>query len=333
MRRHGWREAMQRALYGPAGFYRTQAPAGHFRTSAHVTPAFAGALARLLELLDTALGYPAELDVVDIGAGRGELLVGLAGAVPARLRERLRLTAVELAPPPADLPDWITWAEVPPAGVTGLLLASEWLDNVPLDRAGRDGHGTARYEHTDGTLGDPLSTLDSDWLARWWPLAPGGRAELGQPRDLAWRAAVGTLRAGLALAIDYGHFASDRPPLGTLTGYRHGRQVPPVPDGTCDLTAQVAFDALATPASLITRQRDALAGLGVAGTRPPLALAGTDPAGYLRALADAGAGAELRDPAGLGRHLWLAEPIGAPAAALCQRLRDRYGWHDASHDQ
>jgi SAM-dependent MidA family methyltransferase len=144
-------------------------------------------------------------------------------------------------------------------------------------------------------------------------LAPGQVAEIGLPRDLAWRAAVSTVDRGLAMCVDYGHLKDDRPPLGTLTGYRYGRQVPPVPTGDCDLTAHVAFDALATPRSTVLRQRDALRALGVSGARPPLALASTDPAGYLRALAAAGAAAELTDPAGLGAHFWLLEPIGLPS--------------------
>jgi SAM-dependent MidA family methyltransferase len=165
-------------------------------------------------------------------------------------------------------------------------------------------------------------------LARWWPLSvPGTRAEIGRPRDEAWAGAVGTVEQGAALAVDYGHLASARPPLGTLTAFRNGREVPPVPDGSCDLTAHVAFDALAdahrswTPVALIgatnvqdrevlTTQRDALRALGLDGARPPLALARRDPAGYLRRLAAASSVAELTEPAGLGGHYWLLQPVG-----------------------
>ncbi|MEN3304136.1 MAG: hypothetical protein V7603_338 [Micromonosporaceae bacterium] len=309
---------MDRALYGPGGFYLTRAPGEHFRTSVHAAPLFAGALARLLERVDRALDHPDRLDVVDVGAGRGELLLALLGAVPAALAGRLRLTAVERAPRPRDLPASIGWRPSPPAPITGLLVATEWLDNVPLDVAALDDAATPRYVLTDDSLGDPLDGPDLAWLARWWPLSPGGRAEVGTPRDAAWAAAVSTVERGLALAVDYGHVREERPPLGTLTGYRGGRQVPPVPDGSCDLTAHVAFDAVAaaTAGSTLVRQRDALRALGVSGARPPLALAGTDPAGYLRALATAGAGAELTDPAGLGGHFWLLQPVGMPFPGL-----------------
>jgi SAM-dependent MidA family methyltransferase len=144
-------------------------------------------------------------------------------------------------------------------------------------------------------------------------LTPGGIAEIGLPRDQAWRSALSTVERGLALCVDYGHLRDSRPLLGTLTGYRYGRQVPPVPDGSCDLTAHVAFDALATPRSTVLRQRDALHALGVSGTRPPLAQAADDPVAYLRALGTATAAAELTDPSGLGAHFWLLEPIGIPS--------------------
>jgi SAM-dependent MidA family methyltransferase len=308
-----WKEAMRRALYAPgAGFYVSDGrPAEHFRTSVHASPLFAGALARLLDRVDAGLGRPEVLDVVDVGAGRGELLVELAFAVPGELRERLRLTAVELADRPASLPPDIGWRATVPDAVTGLLLATEWLDNVPLDLAGLDDTGVVRYLLTDGSLGKPVSRRDADWLEKWWPLdVPGRRAEIGAPRDAAWRAAVSTVDRGLALCVDYGHLRSDRPLLGTLTGYRDGRQVEPVPDGDRDLTAHVAVDALAGPRTTVLRQREALQALGVSGVRPPLALAAEDPAAYARALAAASDAAELTDPAGLGGHYWIVESVG-----------------------
>jgi SAM-dependent MidA family methyltransferase len=304
-----WREAMHRALYEPGGgFFVRDQPAEHFRTSVHASPLFAAALARLLDRVDAALGHPDPIDVVDIGAGRGELLVALAYAAAPAVHARLRLTAVELADRPAHLPPDIAWRDTPPEAVTGLLLATEWLDNVPLDLAVRDGDGTVRYQLTDGSPGGPVSAEDAAWLSTWWPLTDGGVAEIGLPRDRAWRTAVGTLRRGLALCVDYGHLRESRPPLGTLTGYRGGRQVPPVPDGHCDLTAHVAMDSLG--GATLVRQRDALRALGVSGARPPLSMASTDPAGYVRALAAAGEAAELTDPAGLGEHFWLLEPVG-----------------------
>jgi SAM-dependent MidA family methyltransferase len=304
---------MFRALYGPSGFFVAGAgPAAHFRTSALASALFARAVLALVEAVDEALGSPPVLDVIDVGAGRGELLRTLYSLAP--FRDRLRPVAVEVAPRPADLPPVIGWQRDLPASASGLLLATEWLDNVPLDVACVD--DAIRYICVDPasgeeSLGEPVSAEDAAWLARWWPaMSPGDRAEIGLPRDRAWASAVSTIERGLALCVDYGHLRASRPSFGTLTGYREGRQVAPVPDGSCDLTAHVAMDSLAGPASVLVSQREALRALGVSGTRPPLTLASTDPARYVRSLAAASAAGELTDPAGLGGHWWLLEPIG-----------------------
>ncbi|SEN05783.1 SAM-dependent methyltransferase, MidA family [Actinacidiphila rubida] len=317
-----WRAATQRALYGPEGFFVRQAPADHFRTSVHASPLFAGAVAELLRRVDTALGTPSALDFVDMGAGRGELAAGVLDALRARdadLLRRVRVHAVERAARPAGLDPRISWTPEPPRGARGLLFANEWLDNVPLDVAVRTPSGETRYLEVrpgDGAerLGAGVDTDDAEWLRRWWPLEPGaGRAEIGRPRDLAWQEAVASLDAGLAVAVDYGHIVASRPEEGTLTGYRGGRQVLPVPDGSCDVTAHVAFDSL--PGTART-QRAALRALGVSGARPPLSLASTDPAAYVRRLAAASEAAELLSPASLGTFLWLTTPVTPACAAL-----------------
>lgn len=306
---------MAAALYGPDGFYVRPGPgpAGHFRTSAQASPQFAEAVLRLLVRVDEALGHPDPLDLVDVGAGRGELLSALLAAAPPRLAARLRPTAVEAAARFVQI-HRASWSSALPSAVTGLLIATEWLDNVPVDVAELDDAGVARYVLVDPrtgveALGDPVTGEDAAWLARWWPLSiPGTRAEIGRTRDEAWAGAVAAVRHGTALAVDYGHLRSGRPPLGTLTGYRDGRQVAPVPDGSCDLTAHVAMDSLGS--GRLARQAEALRALGVAGTRPPLALANADPAAYLRRLSAASDATELTDPSGLGGHYWLLQPVG-----------------------
>jgi SAM-dependent MidA family methyltransferase len=314
----GWRAAMQTGLYGPDGFFVRDAagPADHFRTSVHASPLFAGALLGLIERVDAALGRPTVFDLVDVGAGRGELLTTLHALLPGHLAGRARPTGVELAPRPAGLDPAIRWRPDLPDEVTGLLMATEWLDNVPLDVADLDDAGRMRKVLVDPAtgneeLGGPVDAADQFWLRRWWPQP--GRAEIGWPRDAAWAEAVHRLRRGCALAVDYGHLRAGRPAYGTLTGFRGGRQVPPVPDGSCDVTAHVAMDAVACaagPAYRMLRQREALKALGVDGARPPLDQARRDPAGYLRALSAAGSAAELIEPGGLGGHWWLLHTVG-----------------------
>lgn len=290
-----WSEAWHEALYGPAGFFLREVPGHHFRTNVAI-PLFATAVRALAERVDAALGFPDPFDLVDVGAGRGELLLAL-GEVPARWR----LTGVDLAalPPEADVP--FRWLHEIPS-VTGLLLANEWLDAVPVDVVEE---GALVLVAADGSesRGAPHT---SQWAARWWP--SGSRVEVGAARDLAWAAAVARVQRGVAVAVDYGHGLSDRRP--TLTGYRGGRQVAPVPDGSCDLTAHVALDACAaaTGARLL-RQREALAGLGVSASLP----AATDPS-YAQALERASQARELLDPSGLGGFGWLVQTVGLDAA-------------------
>ncbi|MFF3839226.1 SAM-dependent methyltransferase [Streptomyces sp. NPDC001930] len=323
-----WRQAAERALYGPGGFYlRPEGPAGHFRTSVHASPLFAAAVARLLAEVAGELGT-SEVDLVDVGAGRGELLTGVLTALgsgdgSAGGGLTVRAYAVERADRPAGLDPRIEWTDRLPRGVRGLVFANEWLDNVPVDVAEADAEGTARYVEVrqDGTerLGGPVSGADAEWLARWWPLRePGARAEIGRPRDEAWASAVASLAAGRAVAVDYAHVRDARPPFGSLTGFRAGREVPPVPDGSCDLTAHVALDACAaavgpvperSPVAELVAQREALGRLGVSGGRPPLSLASTDPVAYVRALSSAGEAAELTARGGLGDFLWLTQRV------------------------
>ncbi|MDF3300610.1 SAM-dependent methyltransferase [Streptomyces tropicalis] len=315
-----WEEAARAALYGPDGFYRRpEGPAGHFRTSVHASPLFAAAVARLLCRIDDALGRPGALDFVDMAAGRGELAAGVLGALPSDVAARARVRCVELADRPAGLDPRIAWSARPPEEVTGLLFANEWLDNVPVEVAEVDAAGVARrvLVRHDGAerLGEPVDGARARWLARWWPLPsePGARAEIGLPRDTAWADTVARMRRGVAVAADYAHTAGARPPFGTLTGFRQGRQTAPVPDGSCDLTAHVALDACAAAApsgGRLLSQREALRALGVSGARPAAALAATDPAGYVRALARAGEAAELTAPGGLGDFGWLVQPVG-----------------------
>lgn len=320
---------MQRALYEDDGFYRRgEHPAAHFRTSVHASPRYASAFARLLTEVDAALGRPPEINLVDVGAGGGTLLAGIRDSVRPELAGRLTATAVEVAPRPPGTPPEIVWRSEPPATITGLVIANEWLDNVPLDVVEQTPDGARVMLVNPATGGErtgPRPTAkDHDWLSRWWPLREtGDRAEVGHPRCAAWTSVIARLSRGLAVAVDYGHRRGSRPPHGTLTGYRDGHVVPVVPDGSCDVTAHVAMDACAeageragATATLLTTQRTALRALGLSGRRPPIELAHADPHGYMAALCIAGEDAELTDQAGLGGFSWLAQAVEIPIPVL-----------------
>ncbi|SDO90248.1 SAM-dependent methyltransferase [Lentzea jiangxiensis] len=288
-----WEAAWHAALYGPGGFFaRGEKPSSHFRTSVLVGTELAEAMLALLSRVDAALGFPPVVDFVDVGAGGGELASAVRSLASGPLGERLRVTAVEVGPP-VELAG-VRWVREIPS-CTGLLVGHEWLDAIPCPVV-------------TGPSSDP-------WITRWWPsLRDGEQAEVGAPRDAAWAAAVASVR-GAALAVDYGHLVSSR--HFSLTGYRAGRQVPVVFDGSCDITAHVALDACAAAAGgehVLVSQRDALAALGLSGS---VSGSGWD---WLESASRAGRIAELRDPSGLGGFGWLLHGCGVAVADLLPPL-------------
>ncbi|CAA9355306.1 MAG: SAM-dependent methyltransferase, MidA [uncultured Nocardioidaceae bacterium] len=302
-----WKSAWDAALYGPGGFFRTQSPAAHFRTSVHASPLFAAALVGLVRRtgLET---------VVDIGAGRGELLCQIQALEPS-----LNLLGVEVAPRPDGLDPAVGWTSALPESVDGLVVANEWLDNVPCHVVEVDPSGTVRVVHVDPATGEESlgAALDdrsvprslSAWCEAWWPMdraEPGTRAEVGTSRDVAWADVVRRVGRGVAVAVDYGHTRASRPPFGTLRCYRDGREVDVVPDGSRDVTAHVAVDSVASRAGgEVLRQREALHRLGVSAQRPDLALATRDPHGYVAELSLATQAGELVAERGLGDFSWM----------------------------
>ena len=329
-----WRQAMQAALYGPDGFYaRGEPPARHFRTSVHVSPRYATAILGMLRHIDACLGHPPRIDLVDIGAGRAELLgqVLAGAAAEPELARRIAAHAVEVTPRPAGLDPRIRWCASPPPAITGLVVASEWLDNIPLDVVELTAAGLAVIEVDPATgaerPGPDPGPADLSWVRAWWPLRTlADRAEVGRPRCDAWAAVIRSLRRGAALAADYGHLRATRPGCGTLTGDLDGRAVLALPDGSRDITAHVALDACAAAgraagatATVLTTQRQALRALGVTGRRPPLGQAASDPLGYARALARASGEAELIDADGLGGFGWLVQAVDLDLPASLAR--------------
>ncbi|WP_377640301.1 SAM-dependent methyltransferase [Oryzobacter terrae] len=312
-----WREAWHEALYGVHGFYRRpEGPAGHFTTSAHgpLGSVLAEAVGRLADR--EGVGH-----VVDLGCGRGELLHQLAA-----LRPDLRLTGVDVVARPVDLPEAVGWLTSPggaalPHTLDGLedvlVLAHEWLDVVPctvLEVAEPGRLAVVLVDPATGgeSLGGDPTAAELTWCAQHWPvddLEEGSRVEVGLARDLAWDDLAARVRGGVLVAVDYGHTRADRPPHGTLTGYRGGSVVAPVPDGSCDLTAHVAVDSLAHDA--VVPQGEALRELGIVTGVPPRALARADPAAYLAALARASAATAVTDPSGLGGFLWVLRRVGS----------------------
>lgn len=289
-------EQWHAALYAEDGFYRRpEGPAGHFATATH------GATGAVLGAALARLAREAGLTrLVDVGAGRGELLAHVATADPG-----LELLGVDIVGRPDGLVAQADWLRSPGGaalpdeldGLTGaLVVAHEWLDVVPCTIAAR---------------GD-LDDADRAWADEWWPVDAtiGDVVEVGRARDDAWSDLVSRLAHGVAVAIDYGHTRESRPPAPTFTAFRDGREVEPSLDGTADLTAHVAMDSLRHD-ELLT-QRDALLRLGVDAALPSHELATRAPAAYLDALGRANAAAQLLRPDGFGAFRWAIARVTGP---------------------
>lgn len=309
-----WRSAWQDALYRSDGFYRQEpGPAGHFATSAQGIPGGGRLLARALVILAERARCTR---LVDVGAGRGELLLEIAYAAP-----ELELTGVDVVDRPADLPGTVDWL-ISPGGAElpdelrdlqeTLVIAHEWLDVVPCTVAQHDG-AVWRTVEVDPSgaerLAAPLDDTEMQWLQVNWPpnAGEGRRVEIGTTRDSACRDLRARLDSGLFVIVDYGHLAADRPPYGTLTGYRDGVQCPPLPDGSTDITAHVAMDTLGVDE--LVRQRELFDRLGLRPGAPAIDLAREDPPAYLRALAERGSYGQLTASGGLGDFWWAISAV------------------------
>jgi SAM-dependent MidA family methyltransferase len=308
-----WFDTWLECAYGADGFWRRHWPDEHFRTAAATSPLLASAVAAVTDRLSLPV-------VVDVGAGRGELVSALA-----KLRPQLRLTGIDLRPRPTSLTARVGWAEdlwdvryarwttgqaeaELAGGDRALLVAAEWLDDLPCPVVHREADGWHEIVVDEGGSERPgprLAGAALEWADRWWPT--GRRAEIGLTRDQAWAAlaAVVRRRGGGLLLIDYGHDRDDRPAEGSLTAYRDGRSVPLMPSSELNLTAPVSVDAV--------RAAGEAAGLRtVLDARQDEALARLLPSEHQEAdplldLARRSERAALGSTYGWGTHRWLIQ--------------------------
>jgi SAM-dependent MidA family methyltransferase len=298
---------MERALYEPdLGYYRQPADrpteAGDFLTAPETHPIFGWTLARRIEATWAKLGRPSPFHLVEYGAGSGTLALAILdgmrrhGADP--LLAALRYEPVESNPnrladlerhfAEAGLTDRLAGRtdasrSASPAGrtaeseavpVTGVILANEFLDALPVHRAviregrvrelfvtwrvegaGHAGAAALERERFVEVEGEPSTPLLAGRLADDG-LDPGRLAE-GQVLEICpglepWLDEVAArLGGGFALIVDYGYPAAElygpRHVAGSLLGYRAHRAVedPFEEVGRTDLTAHVDFTALA----------------------------------------------------------------------------------------
>lgn len=268
---------MELALYAPGrGYYSAGAhklgPPGDFVTAPEVSPLYARCLARqCAEVLDDLRGG----DILELGAGSGIMAADLLAelqvlnSLPGRylvlelsagLRQRQQQTLRHRIPALASRVQWLDGLPVRP--ITGLVLANEVLDAMPVHRfeLGTEGPLELGVWCVEGRLdwlaapaAEPLRGA-LERLKRSLDLPPGYRSEL----NLAlrpWIAAIANaLERGLVLLTDYGfpraeYYHPQRSDGTLMCHYRHRSHADPlILCGLQDITAHVDFSAVAQSA-------------------------------------------------------------------------------------
>ncbi len=275
--RISFRDYMDLALYAPGlGYYTAGAhklgEGGDFTTAPELSPLFSRCLARqCLEVLERSGG-----EILEFGAGSGvmarDLLAELQAlqALPERylilepspdLRQRQRTT---LATSP--LAEWaeahVHWLDTLPDQFTGVILANEVVDAMPIHRLWLDEDGPREaWVGWDGRFrwqAEPLSSAALEARAAVIDELTEGRHPYLTEVNLmgeAWMESLGTLlHRGAVIVIDYGfpahEFYHPQRDQGTLMcHYRHHAHDDPfVYPGLQDITAHVDFTALAKAA-------------------------------------------------------------------------------------
>jgi SAM-dependent MidA family methyltransferase len=266
---------MQLALYQPGlGYYsagaRKLGAAGDFVTAPEVAPVFGRCVAVQCEEVLRALGGG---DVLELGAGSGVMAAALLEElarrdclpgryfildVSADLRERQRAT---LEAAGQHLLERVEWLDRLPEGFTGIVVANEVLDAMPVERfvvrggavnalgvAGQAGRLEWSEARAPVALADAVRAVERD-AGVAWPEGYASEINLGLG---GWLAALGaSLARGVLLFIDYGlprreFYAAERSAGTLLCHFRHRFHDDPFTRlGLQDLTAWVDFTAVA----------------------------------------------------------------------------------------
>ncbi|MBP6734615.1 MAG: SAM-dependent methyltransferase [Chromatiaceae bacterium] len=279
---------MELALYAPGlGYYvagaRKFGRGGDFATAPAISPLFGFCLARQCREVLAALGGG---DILELGAGAGDLAADLLDGLKAaaclpghylilepgpELRERQRDLLQARHP---DLMDRIQWLHDLPLGFSGVLVANEVLDALPVHRFQVREEGAIaeilvkpRGVCWEEVGAEPRSPGLTEAVQALWTQGlaqePGYASEINLRLGPWIHALAASMDRGLMLLIDYGYDRADyyRPErgMGTLMcHYRHQAHGDPyVHLGLQDITAHVDFTAAASAGRV--------AGLAVAG--------------------------------------------------------------------
>lgn len=342
-----FRDFMAMALYHPGlGYYasarNTIGRDADYLTSPELSPVFGAMLGRQLREMWEALGSPATIDLVEVGAGSGVLardILSWAQRTVSDFFAAARYTIVEPHEPAVarqrerlgDLTASVTWCASLPPNIAGVIFSNELLDAMPVHRvAVENGRVREIYVTWDGAhfgeeLRDPPPDVSTYFNALGLLPGEGCRAEVNLDA-LDWiRSAAATLTRGFLLTTDYGYEAHDlyapwRTDGTLLSFYRQNPSTDPYARiGRQDLTAHVDFTSIRrtgevarlTTLGLVT-QSQFLENLGIAEAlaTPPDSTGLEEYAARRRAIT------ELLDPGGLGRIRVLIQAKGVKNAHL-----------------
>ena len=335
---------MELALYAPRLGYYSGGSAklgarGDFTTAPEMTPLFGSAVARTAAAI---MGQSAP-HLLEFGAGTGKLARDVLDALAASGVALASYTIIELsgelrARQQVFLRDYpqVRWVDNFPAQFSGVVLANEVLDAMPVELVQRSQHGWQRQMVTvqDGAFALVGAAPDGallDQIARQIPHAeqlPAGYLTEVHPVGTAFMASLAAMFSGgtgAALLFDYG-FPAHEYYLGQRDGgtlmchYRHHAHPDPfyLP-GLQDITAHVDFTAMALAAQdagLDVLGYMSQAGFLLASGIGELLLA-QDPANHARYLPQANAVHKLLSPAEMGelfKVLVVGQGIALPQA-------------------
>ena len=255
------------------GYYMTRDPiggTGDFLTAPEMSQIFGELIGLWSAEVWRLMGAPAGVGLIELGPGRGTLMLDALRASKAVPEFRKALTAhlVETSPALrqrqhdtlADLALPVQWhdhlADVPEA--PSIIIANEFFDALPVNQVVKQKDGWhERVVELDSF--DRLSFgIAAEPLRRFEQTLPPAVRAAGNGTIYEWRSdhmvlemSRRILRAGgAALVIDYGHTKSAAGE--TLQAVRaHGYTDPLAAPGLADLTAHVDFEALSSSAECI----------------------------------------------------------------------------------
>jgi SAM-dependent MidA family methyltransferase len=288
------------------GYYVARDPIGaqgDFTTAPEISQMFGELVGLWAAAVWHQMGEPPLLHLVELGPGRGTMMLDALRAAHAapQFRAALHVHLVEISPAlmkrqqqalhGVGVPvEWHRALEETPEGPT-IIVANEFFDALPVQQAVMCADGWHERVVKIGEHGKFQFSNARDPIPLFDQMLPASVQDAQIGEIFEWRADQIALElgrrvmhgSGAALVIDYGHSESAVGDTLQAVG-AHAYADPLSEPGLVDLTAQVDFQALALAVESMgahaqgpVMQRDFLLGLGV-GTRAQALKRGAPPA-------------------------------------------------------